>query len=183
MVDSVVAKYGVFKEELELKKPILAKVDIKPETLTLKDTFNRKVNLFNADCSLELLEDYTITQLDSWTDPVSGRKFATQWRIIGPSKQTDLTITAYYNDQVMRAKCFWEGSCSVSGTIEGTPVSGKAYVELTHSWENQSFNTPLSIFHRGLPNPLFFAVLLGIIFFIGIFVWVWVKFDIKKNFE
>jgi len=140
------------------------------------------MNLFNADYSLELLEDYTITQLDYWTDPVSGRKFATQWRITEPSKQIDLTVAADYNDQVMCVKlgpvllrCFWEGSCSVSGTIEGTPVSGKAYVELTHSWENQSFNTPLSIFHRGLPNPLFFAVLLGIIFFIGIFVWVGVK--------
>jgi hypothetical protein len=29
VVDLVVAKYGVFKEELELKKLILAKVDIK----------------------------------------------------------------------------------------------------------------------------------------------------------
>ncbi len=146
------------------------------------------LNLINANYSLELLDNYTITPLDYWTDPVSGRKFATQWRIIEPSKQIDLTITADYNDQVMRwfavfQRCFWEGSCSVSGTIEGTPVSGKAYVELTHSWENQSFNTPLSIFHRGLPNPLFFAVLLGIIFFIGIFVWVWVKYNIKKNSE
>ena len=145
------------------------------------------LNLINANYSLELLDNYTITPLDYWTDPVSGRKFATQWRIIEPSKQIDLTITADYNDQVMRwfavfQRCFWEGSCSVSGTIEGTPVSGKAYVELTHSWENRSFNTPLSIFHRGLPNPLFFAVLLGIIFVIGIFVWVWVKYNIKKKF-
>jgi len=31
------------------------------------------INLFNADYSLELIEDYTITPLDYWTDPVSGK--------------------------------------------------------------------------------------------------------------
>ena len=30
---------------------------------------------------------------------------------------------------------FWEGFCTVSGTIAGKPVSGDAYTELTHSWD------------------------------------------------
>jgi len=28
-------------------------------------------------------------------------------------------------------KSYWEGSCTVTGTRDGRPVSGKAYTELT----------------------------------------------------
>jgi hypothetical protein len=31
--------------------------------------------------------------------------------------------------------CFWEGVCIVTGTIDGIPVNGKSYVELTHDYD------------------------------------------------
>jgi len=110
------------------------------------------INLVNSDGSLELLEDYTITQLEFWTDELSGKTFATEWEVTELTKQIDLIITADIDNQMMHvtkdplllqivnmilpAGSFWEGSCSVTGTIEGSPVSGKAYVESTHSWDD-----------------------------------------------
>lgn len=113
------------------------------------------LNLYKPDCSLELFKDYTITQERFWPDPGSPKIFATQWTITVPAaisvrgeepsqplNYIELTVTADYEDQVFPLSPgwiftprFWEGSCSVSGTIGGRPVSGKAYAELTHSWE------------------------------------------------
>jgi len=116
------------------------------------------LNLYKPDCSLELFKDYTITQERFWPDPGSPKIFATQWTIRVPAEEPEpsadtpvsvrrpdpinLTVTADYQDQVFPllpgyifTPRFWEGSCSVSGTIRGRPVSGKAYAELTHSWE------------------------------------------------
>jgi predicted secreted hydrolase len=97
-------------------------------------------NYFDSECSLRLSDEYNITTLDSWYDSVSGLWFATQWRIEEPSNQVDLIVTADYDEQVMRIldtyyyphACFWEGVCSVTGTVGGVPVSGKAFAELTH---------------------------------------------------
>ena len=99
---------------------------------------------------------HTITQLEFWTDDLSGKTFATKWKVTEQTKQIDLTITADIENQMMHvtkdplllelitmilpAGSFWEGSCSVTGTIEGSPVTGKAYVESTHSWDG--YNQP-----------------------------------------
>lgn len=110
-------------------------------------SFSDGLNLFNADNSLEVLEDYTITQLDFWTDKTSKRTFAIQWRITELSKQIDLIVTADYPDQVIHAALgrfnhlfLWEGTCSVEGTIEGENVNGKAYVESSQSWDDNNID-------------------------------------------
>ena len=112
-------------------------------------SFSGGLNLHNADCSTELFEHYTITQERFWHDPGSDKIFATEWTIEAsckdPARQIHLTVTADYENQVFPltegyifTPRFWEGSCLVSGTIKGRPVSGKAYAELTHSWEGDS---------------------------------------------
>lgn len=103
-------------------------------------SFSGGLNYYNDDCTLEILEDYTITPLDHWTDSVSGTPFAKQWRIEETSRDIDLVVTAEFEDQVMRSilsdifpgAIFWEGVCGVAGSIDGDSVSGKAYAELTH---------------------------------------------------
>lgn len=112
--------------------------------------FSDGLNLINANNVQEVLVDYTITPLDFWTDPISKRKFASKWRLTEPTKPIDLTINVDFNNQMMPTigntstmkfiarifpySSFWEGYCSVSGTIGGVSVSGKAYAELIHSW-------------------------------------------------
>jgi len=110
------------------------------------------INLLNQNNVLELLSSYTITPQTYWVDPVSCRRFAGQWHITESSKPIDLIVTPSYSDQMVRViqdlprvqqflaqlipdSCFWEGAGTVSGTIGGVSVTGKAYIELTHSPE------------------------------------------------
>lgn len=111
---------------------------------------SKGLNLINANNVTEVLVDYKITPLDFWTDPISKRKFASKWRLTEPTKPIDLTINVDFNNQMMPTignpstmkfiarifpcSSFWEGSCSVSGTIGSVSTSGKAYTELIHSW-------------------------------------------------
>jgi predicted secreted hydrolase len=98
------------------------------------------VNLLQSDNSLILLENYKITPLDYWTDPISCRKFSSKWMLTEESKNIELIITPDYSNQVLRfgfkPAAFWEGSCYVAGSINGKNVTGKAYVELTHAWNS-----------------------------------------------
>jgi len=100
------------------------------------------LNYFDADCNHESLDDYAVVPTQFWLDEESLRVFGTQWHITESSKNIDLILTAEYENQMMPITpgyffplSFWEGTCSVTGTIDGVPVSGKAYAELTHSWE------------------------------------------------
>jgi len=116
-------------------------------------SFTGGMNMLNSDGSSELLEDYTITPQASWNDTIDHRFYSSKWHITETSKSIDLLVTPVFLDQVMRVKenypllqrlleelfpgaCFWEGICTVSGTINGFSVSGKAYVELTHCCDN-----------------------------------------------
>jgi len=112
-------------------------------------SFTGGMNLLNSDGSSELLEDYTITPQASWNDSIDHRFYSSKWHITETSKSIDLIVIPVFLNQVMRVKenypllqrlleelfpgaCFWEGICTVSGTINGFSASGKAYVELTH---------------------------------------------------
>ena len=105
-------------------------------------SFSGGLNYYEQECSPEILPGYTMMPLASWVDPVTGKEFATQWRVTEPSREICLTITADFDHQVMRLTpnqflplCFWEGACTVSGTIGGQPVTGAAYGEVTHEFE------------------------------------------------
>ncbi len=121
----------------------------------INNSFSDGLNLFNSDGSLELLEDYTIIPESYWYDSITHKIFASRWHIIEVSKSINIIITPIYNDQMMRVaedsplifqilnkiipgSCFWEGVCTVSGTINGELVSGKAYVELTHHYDYEN---------------------------------------------
>jgi predicted secreted hydrolase len=107
------------------------------------------LNLLNSDGSLELLKGYRITPQHFWDDKIDGLNFTDKWRINESSKSMNLTIIPVFSNQTIRlpenfpiirqyllklfhGMCFWEGVCTVSGTIDGVRVHGKAYVELTH---------------------------------------------------
>jgi predicted secreted hydrolase len=49
-----------------------------------------------------------------------------------PSARLDLTVTPYLEDQeVLLSFTYWEGSVEVEGTLNGAPVTGEGYAELT----------------------------------------------------
>ena len=85
-------------------------------------SFAGGLNYYDEQCAREILEPYCMTPLASWTDDVTGREFDHQIMRIGENQIFPL--------------CFWEGACTVTGTIEGQAVAGTAYAEVTHSPPN-----------------------------------------------
>ena len=109
------------------------------------------LNLLNSYGALELFNDYTIVQQGTWNDTTDQCLFSSGWYLNETSKSIRLIVTPVFDDQVMRllgnypmlqqilerwftAAFFWEGVCTVSGTINGEPINGMAFVELTHRY-------------------------------------------------
>ena len=83
--------------------------------------------------------DFQLTPLTYWASPHSKRKYPAKWRVQVPAQGYDLTVEPLVPDQELGLKFFhaftmyyWEGMCRVTGTHNGQPVTGKAYVEITN---------------------------------------------------
>ncbi len=79
-----------------------------------------------------------ITPLASWRSPATGTTYPAVWHVRVPRLGLDVVVRPTIPDQEVTDTGFlgfkisyWEGSCTVLGTRNGHPVSGKAYVELT----------------------------------------------------
>ena len=151
----MVVSYEWFSIKLNDNREILGGNTWDQETgEKINNSFSNGLNLINSDGSLELLEQYSIVPKSYWYDSLTNKIFASKWNIIEESKSINLIITPEYNDQMMRVaedsplilqilnkiipgSCFWEGVCTVSGSINGELIAGKAYVELTHHYDTQ----------------------------------------------
>lgn len=75
----------------------------------------------------------TMTPLGSWTSPRSGRTYSSGWRVNVPGGS--FTVSPKLLDQesnlVLPDLDYWEGASTVTGTINGSAVSGKSYTEIT----------------------------------------------------
>jgi len=83
--------------------------------------------------------DFKLEPLTYWTSPTSKRKYPAKWRVAVPSKGYDLVVEPLVPQQELSLKLFkvlnlhyWEGMCRVTGTHNGQPVTGNAYVEITN---------------------------------------------------
>ncbi|MBN1861346.1 MAG: hypothetical protein JW840_07800 [Candidatus Thermoplasmatota archaeon] len=151
----LVVSYEWFSIKLNDNREILAGDTWDQETGEKIDvSFSSGLNLLDNDGTLYLLEDYTIEPISYWHDLKTRNVYAAKWRITESSQSIKINITPSYEDQMMRigddnplirqiveliipGSCFWEGTCIVSGTINGVTVQGKAYVELTHHYNNE----------------------------------------------
>jgi predicted secreted hydrolase len=82
------------------------------------------------------LQDFQITPLGQWTSPKSTGTYPMGWRITVPSEGLDLTVKAAFENQELitgrsTEVTYWEGSSHVSGSAQGKPITGQAYVEMT----------------------------------------------------
>lgn len=77
-------------------------------------------------------DDFTLTPTGSWTSPTTGATYPSGWQVSFPAYAIDLTIEPLIPDQEMTvAFVYYEGATTIRGTMEGAPVSGRGYVELT----------------------------------------------------
>ncbi|MFI5273508.1 MAG: lipocalin-like domain-containing protein [Ktedonobacterales bacterium] len=92
-----------------------------------------------SDGSARAIAGSAITSqaLSTWTSPRTGGVYPSGWRLSAGSQQgLALTLTPLLRDQELvtaqsTGVAYWEGAVSVRGTLDGRPVSGQGYVELT----------------------------------------------------
>jgi predicted secreted hydrolase len=151
----LVVSYEWFSIKLDDNREILAGNTWDQNTgERINKSFSDGLNLLNSDGTLELLNDYTIITDSFWKDEQSQKIFASKWHITEKSKSINLIITPLYANQMMRVgedypmirqildkiipgAYFWEGVCTVTGSIDNIKVEGRAYVELTHHYDNE----------------------------------------------
>ncbi|MFQ5742623.1 MAG: lipocalin-like domain-containing protein [Acidobacteriota bacterium] len=93
--------------------------------------------LVTADgAAIPLTHDQVLVDVTgSWRSPRDGRSYPHGWRLRIPSAGLDLMVSPYLDDQELaHAFRYWEGAVKVTGMrgpLDGTPISGDGYVELT----------------------------------------------------
>ncbi len=120
----------------------------------INKSYTDGLNICNNDGYSEILKNYSITPRGFWNDTGDNHFYSCQWHLTETSKSIDLNVTPVFSNQMMRftenypllqealkelfpGACFWEGVCIVNGTINGTEINGRAYVELTHYYTFQ----------------------------------------------
>ncbi len=77
-------------------------------------------------------EDFSLEVVDTWRSPHSSAEYPAGWRLKIPDEGIYIMITPVINDQELNlAFIYWEGAVVINGEMNGSPVSGKGYVELT----------------------------------------------------
>jgi predicted secreted hydrolase len=94
-----------------------------------------------ADSSSGKTVDFTLNRLAFWQAP-SSEYYSAKWQVIEPGRGVDLVITPDIQNQIVPFPptpigqfYFWEGSCSVTGKVQGKAVNGKAFGELVHRYQ------------------------------------------------
>jgi len=77
-----------------------------------------------------------LTPTGEWTSPHTGATWPSGWKLKIPTRGLQVTITPDVKDQELDTRAttgviYWEGSNVVRGNLNGRPVRGDAYVELT----------------------------------------------------
>lgn len=80
-------------------------------------------------------DDFKIEPTGFWKSPHSGATYPSGWKVTCIPREIELTVTPVIPDQELDSRgttmiVYWEGACTVSGTVKGEEVGGKAYVEL-----------------------------------------------------
>jgi predicted secreted hydrolase len=79
---------------------------------------------------------FSIEKKGTWRSPRSGAVYPAGWHIMVPGHRADLTVSPAMADQELHltkvgALDYWEGACSIEGSISDAPMTGVGYTELT----------------------------------------------------
>ncbi len=95
---------------------------------TLIDRSGRTTHLANAD--------FTLARGRAQFKSKNGAVYPIEWTVSVPAQRIALTVTTPLTDQELSLErstgiAYWEGMIDVSGTTNGTAVSGHGYLEMT----------------------------------------------------
>ena len=79
---------------------------------------------------------FTLTPGDKWHSNATNADYPVAWHITIPSLRLDLSQTTELKNQELSGQssitpAYWEGAVNYRGTMEGKPVSGVGYLEMT----------------------------------------------------
>ncbi|MBL3655963.1 lipocalin family protein [Fulvivirga sediminis] len=81
----------------------------------------------------------SIEATEYWKSGHSKTSYPVSWEIKLPSLDVNLNIKAVLKDQELGLSFspihkfyYWEGMCAASGTMDGVPIAGQSYVEMTN---------------------------------------------------
>jgi len=81
-------------------------------------------------------KDFKIERLKYVYMPDSINCYSQKWKMTSPVNNLDLEITTlHHNTEVRLPFRFYEGSTTITGTVNGIPVTGIGFAELLHSYE------------------------------------------------
>lgn len=103
-------------------------------------------------------DEFEIETLGTWQSPRTAAKYPSSWRIRVPKLFVEVQVTPVLTDQELDTRgttmvVYWEGACTVAGSIDNCPVSGNAYVELV-GYDRSHESPNLAYFLMGNPNQL-----------------------------
>jgi predicted secreted hydrolase len=94
--------------------------------------------LVRADGSTTHLDRdaFKVVTTAQWRSPTTGTNYPAGWRIEIPSERLAIELTPTVAEQELDTAAtsgvvYWEGSQRVTATLDGRPIRGEAYVELT----------------------------------------------------
>lgn len=95
----------------------------------------RLASVYGQDGDVIKTHTFSLDALGSWNSPATGATYPAGWRLAIPEAQAVLNLNPTLPNQEMvdtmyPEGSYWEGSCTVEGTLQGRPVRGMAYVEL-----------------------------------------------------
>lgn len=81
-------------------------------------------------------DDFSIKAKSRWTSPKSKGVYPMGWSIEVPKHKIKLVLDPTIEEQELITKrstgvTYWEGSANISGDVDGKPVKGQGYVEMT----------------------------------------------------
>ena len=111
---------------------VLMFAEIRTQTGSSQDIFEGTLSFPDGRQVPIQPDDFTLTPTGQWTSPDSGTVYPSGWRVTFPEHGIDLTIDPLIDDQEMDVTfSYYEGATVVRGTMNGEPVAGRGYVELT----------------------------------------------------
>ena len=106
-----------------------------------------------------------------WRSPQTGKLYSSGWGLTVPGLGLSLDIEPLSTDQetlfpaderfASQRMPFWEGTCRVTGSLKGSPLTGLAFVESTHDYvyaEGDLVVTPKEYVQDGDGSKLVFMV-------------------------
>ena len=104
------------------------------------------------------VEDFEIAPISTWKSLRTNAEYPSEWRIKAPKFGIDVTVVPVMKDQELDTRgttmmVYWEGACSVEGSMQGSPVRGAAYVELV-GYDRSHESPNLAYFLIGNPYEL-----------------------------